>query len=283
MPRALVGFLLSIPIAVLGGLIGLGGAEFRLPVLAGPMRHPVQRAVPLNLAVSLTTLATALVLRSRTLPFSPLLPLLPAVLALLAGAVTAAFFGASLAHRLPEARLERVIVVLLVTIGLGLIAEAFLPHGLHALVPTALAWRVPIGFVLGLGIGLVSSLLGVAGGELIIPTLVFAFGADIRTAGTGSLLISLPTVLVGVGRYASLGAFRERKDLRETVLPMSLGSVIGAAIGGVLVAYAPQAALKVGLGVILVVSAIKTFKRPARPAWRKKDSPAAPATRGPRP
>ncbi|MEA2561309.1 MAG: uncharacterized protein QOH06_2813 [Acidobacteriota bacterium] len=282
MSRSLVGFLLSIPVAILGGLIGLGGAEFRLPVLAGPMGHPVQRAVPLNLAVSLATLATALLLRSRTLPFSPLLPLVPAVLALLAGAVTAAFFGASFAHRLPEARLERVIVVLLVTIGFGLIAEAFLPHGLPALVPASLAWRVPIGLVLGLGIGLVSSLLGVAGGELIIPTLVFAFGADIRTAGTGSLLISLPTVLVGVGRYASLGAFRERKDLRETVLPMSLGSVIGAAIGGILVAYAPQATLKVGLGVILVVSALKTFTRPARPA-RRKDTPATPSKQGPRP
>jgi uncharacterized protein len=39
--------------------------------------------------------------------------------------------------------------------------------------------------VCGLAIGLVSSLLGVAGGELIIPTSVFAFGADIKTAWTG--------------------------------------------------------------------------------------------------
>jgi hypothetical protein len=31
----LIAFLSAIPIAILGGLIGLGGAEFRLPVLAG--------------------------------------------------------------------------------------------------------------------------------------------------------------------------------------------------------------------------------------------------------
>ena len=36
-----------------------------------------------------------------------------------------------------------------------------------------------------------------AGGEVIIPTLVFAYGLDIKTAGTASLLISLPTVTVG--------------------------------------------------------------------------------------
>ena len=32
------------------GLIGLGGAEFRLPVLAGPLGYAARKAVPLNLA-----------------------------------------------------------------------------------------------------------------------------------------------------------------------------------------------------------------------------------------
>jgi hypothetical protein len=41
---------------MLGGLIGLGGAELRLPVLAGPLGYAARQAVPLNLAVSLMTL-----------------------------------------------------------------------------------------------------------------------------------------------------------------------------------------------------------------------------------
>jgi uncharacterized membrane protein YfcA len=86
--------------------------------------------------------------------------------------------------------------------------------------------------VLGLAIGLVSSLLGVAGGELIIPTLVFGFGVGIKTAGTASLLISLPTVVVGLVRYASRGSLSDRDSLRETVAPTGVGSVIGALIGG---------------------------------------------------
>jgi hypothetical protein len=44
------------------------------------------------------------------------------------------------------------------------------------------------------------SLLGVAGGEVIIPSLVFAYGVDIKTAGTANLLVSLPTELTGIGR-----------------------------------------------------------------------------------
>lgn len=33
-------FAFAVPIAVLGGQIGLGGAEFRLPVLVGPLAMP---------------------------------------------------------------------------------------------------------------------------------------------------------------------------------------------------------------------------------------------------
>jgi uncharacterized membrane protein YfcA len=90
--------------------------------------------------------------------------------------------------------------VLLVLIGVLLIIEGFLPSQLPAFLPKALAWHISAGLLFGLLIGLVSSLLGVAGGELIISTLVFAFGADILTAGTASLIVSLPTVIVGVAR-----------------------------------------------------------------------------------
>lgn len=46
-PKPLLAFFAAIPIVLLGGLIGLGGAEFRLPVLAGPLRYAAKQAVPL--------------------------------------------------------------------------------------------------------------------------------------------------------------------------------------------------------------------------------------------
>ena len=262
-PRPGLAFLTAVPIAVLGGLIGLGGAEFRLPVLAGPLGYAARRAVPLNLAVSLVTVVTSLLIRGQTLTLEGVAPLAPELLALIAGAVVAAFAGTALAGRLSNEQLERVILVLLVGIGLALIAEAFLPAGVPALVPAGPTWRVPAGVLFGLGIGLVSSLLGVAGGKLIIPTLVFGFGADIKTAGTASLLVSLPTVAVGVVRYARRGAFA-RAALTGTVAPMGVGSVVGALLGGLLVPSAPQALLKLGLGVILNVSAWRIFRHGGR-------------------
>jgi uncharacterized protein len=258
--HVLQAFLYAVPIGTLGGLIGLGGAEFRLPVLAGSLKYPATRAVPLNLAVSLVTLAAALAIRGRTLTLVTLAPFSAAIGSLITGAVITAFLGATVASRLSKTQLERIILVLLVAIGSALIGEGFVPHQVAALLPTSLAWHIPAGLLFGLAIGLVSSLLGVAGGELIIPTLVFAFGANIKTAGTASLLISVPTVIVGVVRYTQRGAFADTQALRATVLPMGVGSVIGAFIGGLLVGVMPAALLKVGLGVILIISAMRIFR-----------------------
>ena len=47
---------------------------------------------------------------------------------------------------------------------------------------------------------MVASLLGVAGGELLIPTLVLLFGPDIKLAGSLSLAVSLPTMIVAFTR-----------------------------------------------------------------------------------
>lgn len=65
-------FSFAVPIAVLGGLIGLGGAEFRLPVLVGPLRYAARSAVPLNLAVSLIMVVASLLGRTGVLPALPL-------------------------------------------------------------------------------------------------------------------------------------------------------------------------------------------------------------------
>jgi uncharacterized protein len=66
---------------------------------------------------------------------------------------------------------------------------------------------------------------------------------------------------VGLLRYFKLGAFTSRQALTETVLPMGIGSVIGAIIGGLLVGLVPASLLKIGLGLILIISAIRIFQK----------------------
>jgi uncharacterized membrane protein YfcA len=63
------------------------------------------------------------------------------------------------------------------------------------LVPPSPAVYLATGTVVGIGVGLVSSILGVAGGELLIPILIFLFEVDIKTAGSASIVISFLIVI----------------------------------------------------------------------------------------
>ncbi|MDJ0730219.1 MAG: sulfite exporter TauE/SafE family protein [Crocosphaera sp.] len=252
-------FLVSIPIAVLGGLMGLGGAEFRLPILAGPLGYSARQVVPLNLAISLITILISLLVRGKILSLSTVLPYSQIIIFLVLGAMLMAFLGATWSKHLSNERLEKIILVFLIIIGCTLIIEGLLPEKLPALVPPLPGLQIIVALSCGSIIGLVSSLLGVAGGELIIPTLIFAFGVDIKIAGTSSLIISLPTVLVGLIKYYHQGSFVNPQPLKKTVLPMGLGSLIGAIIGGLLVGVIPSSMLKIILGIILNIAALKVF------------------------
>ena len=55
----------ALVIGGIGGLIGLGGGEFRLPLLVGLIGFTA-RAVPMNQILSLITLVTALIVRWHT-------------------------------------------------------------------------------------------------------------------------------------------------------------------------------------------------------------------------
>ncbi|WP_042208163.1 sulfite exporter TauE/SafE family protein [Paenibacillus durus] len=258
--KSLLALLTGTPIGCLGGLIGLGGAEFRLPVLVGLFKYSTRQAVAFNLAVSLVTLISSLAFRLPQAPLKELTAILPVIASFIAGGMIGAYTGANYSKRLSERTLEKVILILLVSIGVLLVAEGVSPvvsSGIPMILPVAIL----VGIAFGIGIGIVSSLLGVAGGELIIPTLLLVYGVDIKIAGTASVLISLPTVVIGMIKHASNGAYREKKEWSELVFPMGVGSILGSFIGGLLIAYISSSLLKLVLGFILILSAIKMFTK----------------------
>ena len=114
------------------------------------------------------------------------------------GGMASAIYGVRLVRNLSSEWLVRLIACLLVGIGALLLWEVAFPFKYTSLLPTSVAAHLSAGIAIGVGIGIVSSVLGVAGGELLIPTLIFVFGVDIRIAGSASILISLGIVLMGL-------------------------------------------------------------------------------------
>jgi uncharacterized protein len=158
-----------VPIGALAGLIGLGGGEFRLPVLMNSVGFSAKSAVPVNLAVSPVTLAFALGTRSRVVSLADVVPHGAEVIGLTCGGMVTAFYGPRIVQELTGARLVQIIALLLAAIGSLLCIEALSPLSRTGLVSADPAMGFVIGCTIGSGIGLVSSLLGVAGGELLIP------------------------------------------------------------------------------------------------------------------
>jgi len=114
--------------------------------------------------------------------------------------------------------------------------------------------------VAGFVIGIVAALLGVAGGELLIPTLILLFGADIKLAGSLSLAVSLPTMIVGFARYSRDQSFTVLGRNRSFVVVMAAGSILGTFIGGQLLGIVLNMVLIPVLVVVLLASAIKIWR-----------------------
>ncbi|AWC20866.1 Sulfite exporter TauE/SafE [Aminobacter sp. MSH1] len=214
-------------------------------------------AVILNKATSLVVVATALPFRAGSVPLADVASQWPILVNLLAGSLVGAWFGAGWATRPNSATLYKVIAVLLIMIAVVLVFG----HN------TTLSGRplfggaalLVAGIVAGFAIGIVASLMGVAGGELLIPTLVLLFGADIKLAGSLSLAVSLPTMIVGFARYSRDQSFQVLGRNQSFLLFMAMGSIVGTFTGGQLIGIVPDTVLLPGLAAILLVSAWKVW------------------------
>ncbi|GAA4975300.1 sulfite exporter TauE/SafE family protein [Actinoplanes utahensis] len=244
-------------VGILGGMIGLGGAEFRLPLLIMLFGFAALQAVIVNKALSLIVVLTALPARLVAVPVSALTPHWDVVVNLLAGSLVGAWAGATWATRMRSVTLYRVLAVMLVLIAAALIANHVGTLHHVALAPATV---IVSGVVAGFFIGVVAAIMGVAGGELLIPTIVLLFGTDIKTAGSLSLAVSLPTMLVAFARYSRDGSFTVLRRHARLVTVLALGSVTGTIAGGMLLGVVPEAILVPGLAALLLLSSIKVWK-----------------------
>jgi len=242
-------------IGTLGGLIGLGGAEFRLPLLNIVFKFDLKSAIILNIAISLVTVCFAFVFRIFEADLNLLASYIFIVFFILCGSLYGSYVGASLVSKVDKELLKRIVFVLLLGLGILLIAHSYIENGFYLGLP--LIGNFILSVICGYFIGLISSLLGVAGGELIIPTIMIIYGVDIKLAGTLSLLISIPTLIVGIYKYKQKTNLLPLSENKTFIKYMAFGSILGALIGVYLLGSVNSEYLVLFLGVLLIVSAFK--------------------------
>jgi len=133
-----------------------------------------------------------------------------------------------------------------------------------------------IAIVLGLGliVGVLVGLLGIGGGVVLVPAMVYLLHYDQHLAQGTSLFILLPPI--------GLGALREywkngEVDLRAGIF-CAIGFLLGGYAGGVLAVPLPSRDLRGIFGFFLILSAVllwrksRTTPKPATPSSSPQDS-----------
>ena len=107
----------------------------------------------------------------------------------------------------------------------------------------------------GLGIGMVSGLIGVGGGILAVPLLVYAFGMQQKMAqGTSLLMLLGPSGIFAIMEYYKAGQINIKVGLL-----MAVGVLIGAYFGGAWAQTLSNVVLRRTFACVLAAVAIKMF------------------------
>jgi uncharacterized protein len=243
------------------GLIGVGGGEFRIPFLLYLFGSEVKTAAGVNLVVGLFTVCLAFIRRWEQHAWAAEDIMLAAVftVASLFGAV----LGARQAHRWSSPFLRKIVCLYMLVVGAWMISEA-LSQTDHVLLSPQGITKILLAALCGLAIAAVSAALGVAGGEMRIPALMYLFAMPITAAGTISLLVSIPTVAAGALTYRRLGHVPNRVLLIAIV--MAGGSLAGVVIGTSFLPSVNKHVLKGILGIILLLAtaALALHRNPAK-------------------
>ena len=109
--------------------------------------------------------------------------------------------------------------------------------------------------VTGIAVGILSGLVGIAGGAVLVPILLYGFKMNQHTAqGTTLAVLLPPTGLLAFLKYYKAG----NADLRVGLL-LALGLFLGGYFGGEWAQKVPDLVLRRIFAVMLAAFAVKMF------------------------
>lgn len=210
--------LVGIVAGFLSGLFGVGGGILIVPALVLVLGFDQRLAHGTSLAAVLPIAISSLSSYALDDKVDWTVGFLLAV-----GAVGGAVVGTHILHKLPHDALALAFAALLIATAVRLVIDHSDATG-----------RDPIGvvgviglIVFGVATGILAGLLGVGGGIIMVPAMVVGFGIPAAIAKGTSLLVIVPTAVMGTLRNRS----KRNADIRVAVI-LGLSGVVSAFIGG---------------------------------------------------
>ncbi|MDA4126703.1 MAG: sulfite exporter TauE/SafE family protein [Thaumarchaeota archaeon] len=238
-------------IGFLAGLVGLGGAELRIPFILYYLDMSLDDMIVVNLLTSLAASSFNLAARLQAGIWSSDATVVSA--AMIVGSLPGAYAGATLSHRVTRRALKGFIATILTFVVARVAFGLIFPPGKSqgaALVP-----ELFLSILTGFGVGIISGAVGVAGGEYRIPVLTYVLGFPIKIAGSVSQLVTLPTTAVSLLRHRRFSPFSKRA-LRGTLV-LGVPSVAGGVLSGLLVASVPVVYIELLFALILSYTVLR--------------------------
>jgi len=249
-PRPPVYKLLLVGIAagLLSGLLGVGGGVIIVPLLALWLAFPQKMAQ----ATSLVAIFFAAISGAISYGIGGDVLIIPAILIAVAG-ILGTFIGAWLLHRMAEHQVQLLFVLILV---IAAVRMAWGSEGSAAGIASFEVWHY-VGFALaGLAMGTLSSLVGVGGGIVLVPILVFLMGVGSHVAQGTSLLVMIPVAFTGAWRNSRHGYVNWRAGVW-----IGVAGIVGAAAGSLFALELPEVWLQRGFALLLLYSAYRLLRK----------------------
>ncbi len=253
--------LLGLVVGCIGTLVGAGGGFILMPILAllYPDEPPATLA-SISLAVVFFNALSGSIgyARQKLIDYR-------AGLLFLAAGIPGAIIGALITSHIPRATFDIILGITLILIALAILAFGTIrPHSSTSdhNSPTAPPNRRGFGAAISFFVGIISSLLGIGGGIIHVPAMVYLLKFPVHIAAATSHFVLAGTSLAGTIAHLTGGEYTH--GFRRTAA-LALGAVIGAQIGARLAKRTPPTWIMRGLAVALILVGLRVITV----AWSK--------------